>query len=170
MPPVFSTDKTANAGVWQLYGTFIVHHDRLLAHLSTGNTGGALLEHRICQAAIPEPRILAPCMEIRIPDSGKYLLEESGSQENFASGIGKPGRWNPEFQKRLESRIQVPLTNTRIQFLESGIQGVESRIQGCLGFPNMGREFTQDRQRWVTFRCHSDFLYRTREHPRRIQF
>ena len=34
-----------------------------------------------------------------------------------------------EYQQRLESRIQVPLTNTRIQYLESGIHGVESRIQ-----------------------------------------
>ena len=89
MPPVFSTGKTANAGVRQIYGTFTVHHDILLAHLATGNTGGALLEHRICQAAIPETGIVATCKGNRIPESGKYLLEESGIQEilQVESGI-----------------------------------------------------------------------------------
>ena len=33
----------------------------------------------------------------------------------------------------------MPLTKTGIQYLESGIHGVESRIQDCLGFPYMGR-------------------------------
>ena len=47
----------------------------------------------------------------------------------FASGIQSPGIWNPEYNsknpeyhKPLESRIQVPLTKTGIQYLESGIQ------------------------------------------------
>ena len=31
------------------------------------------------------------------------------------------------------------MTNTGIQYLESGIQRVESRIQDCLGFRYMGR-------------------------------
>ena len=38
---------------------------------------------------------------------------------------------NPESHQRLESRIQVPLTKTGIQYLESG-------IQDCLEFPYMG--------------------------------
>ena len=39
----------------------------------------------------------------------------------------------------MESGIQVLLTNTGIQYLESGIHGVESRIQDCAGlFPYMG--------------------------------
>ena len=33
----------------------------------------------------------------------------------------------------------MPLTKTGIQYLDSGIHGVESRIQDCLGFPYMGR-------------------------------
>ena len=58
--------------------------------------------------------------------------------------------WNPE-SWALESGIQLKesgipltigiqnpsstaLTKTRIQYLESGIHGVESRIQDCLGF------------------------------------
>ena len=39
----------------------------------------------------------------------------------------------------IESRIQVPLTKTGIQYLASGIHDVESRIQGCLQFLCMGR-------------------------------
>ena len=42
---------------------------------------------------------------------------------------------NPESHWRLDSRIQVPLTKTVIQYLESGIHGLESRIQDCLRFP-----------------------------------
>ena len=39
-----------------------------------------------------------PDSGIRIPESGKYLLEESGIQGNFAGRIQNPGLWNPEFQ------------------------------------------------------------------------
>ena len=39
----------------------------------------------------------------------------------------------------MEARIQVPMTKTRIQYLESGIHGMESRIQDCDGFPYIGR-------------------------------
>ena len=40
--------------------------------------------------------------------------------------------------QQLESRIQGPLTKKcRIRYLESGIHGMESRIQDCLGFPQM---------------------------------
>ena len=41
---------------------------------------------------------------------------------------------NSGFQnlKGLESRIQVPLTKTGIKYLESGIHGVDSRIQSIL--------------------------------------
>jgi len=49
----------------------------------------------------------------------------------FACGMGNPGLWNleyssrnPESHLRFESRIHVPLTKTGIQFLESGIQGL----------------------------------------------
>ena len=40
---------------------------------------------------------------------------------------------------KFESRIQVPLTQTGIQYMESGIHCVESRIQDCIGFPYMGQ-------------------------------
>ena len=46
---------------------------------------------------------------------------------------------NPESHQRLESRIQVPLTKIGIQYLNSGIRDVESRIQDCRGIPYMGR-------------------------------
>ena len=77
------------------------------------------------------------------------------SPRNFSFRIRNPGKfcsWNPEFwalesgkqlkesgiHERLESRIQAPLTKTRIQYLASGIHSVESRIQDCLGFPCTG--------------------------------
>ena len=65
----------------------------------------------------------------------------SGMKENFAIGIRNLGFWDPEFNsrnleshQRLESRIQVRLTNSGLQYLESGIHGVESKIQDCTGF------------------------------------
>ena len=82
----------------------------------------------------------------------------SGIREIIACGTRKLGNfslwnpeswaaWNPQYhsrnlesQKRLPSGIQFPLTKTGIQFLESGIYGVESRIQDCLGFPYIGRK------------------------------
>ena len=62
-------------------------------------------------------------------------------------GFRNPWLLNPEYSARIRNRskshlepiIQVPLTKIGIQYLESGIRGVESRIQDCLGFPNMGR-------------------------------
>ena len=46
------------------------------------------------------------------------------------SGFRNPGifcLWNPESHQRLESRIRVLLTNTGIQYLESGIRSPESK-------------------------------------------
>ena len=72
---------------------------------------------------------------------------------NGGSGFWNPRNfclWNPESwasesriqlknpESHLESRIQVPLTNAGIEYLESGIRGVDSRIQDCLGFPYSG--------------------------------
>ena len=76
------------------------------------------------------------------------------------SGFWNPGNfclWNQEsldlesgiqrkesgIPLRLESGIQVPLTKVGIQQLESGIYGVEFRIQNCLGFPFMRRLIKQ---------------------------
>ena len=41
---------------------------------------------------------------------------------------------------RIGIQSKVPLENTGIKCLESGINGVESRIQDCLGFPYMRRK------------------------------
>ena len=54
---------------------------------------------------------------------------------NTAQGIRNP-------TNKLESRIQVLLTKTGIEYLESGIHSVEFTIQDCLGFPHIGRNFT----------------------------
>ena len=77
----------------------------------------------------------APSKGIWIPETGKLLLVESG--------IGILGlrirKTTQEIPKRWESGIQVPLTKTGIQYVESGIPGLEFTIQDCLGFPHMGR-------------------------------
>ena len=56
-------------------------------------------------------------------------VKESGFWNIITCEIWNPRLENPEYSSRSpESIIQVPLTNTRIQLLES-------RIQDCLGFP-----------------------------------
>ena len=45
-----------------------------------------------------------------------------------------------ESHLRLESRIQIPLTKSGIQYLQSGIDSLESKIQDCLGFSYMGQK------------------------------
>ena len=86
------------------------------------------------------------------------MPSSTSSHVSRESGLWNPGNfclWNLQFwpsesriqrsrirnrtKSHLESRIQVPLTKTGIQYLISGIRGVDSRIQDCLGFPNMGR-------------------------------
>ena len=56
------------------------------------------------------------------------------------------GSWTPKQWKFLlvesriqlkESGVQVPPTKTEVQYLESGIPSLESRIQDCLRFPYM---------------------------------
>ena len=56
------------------------------------------------------------------------------------SGIQVKESGIPITRFRLESRIQVPPTMTAIQYLESGIHIVESKIQDCLGFAYMGQK------------------------------
>ena len=71
------------------------------------------------------------------PDTTLPRVRESGfrNRQNFACGIRNRKNfclWNAGFwvlQSRIqlkESRILVPLTKTGIQYLESGIHGVES--------------------------------------------
>ena len=72
---------------------------------------------------------LAPRKGVRNPESEKFLQVES---KILGFGIRNPSKdLNPEYK--------VPLTKTGIQYLESGIQLVESRIQDCLRFPYIGR-------------------------------
>ena len=92
---------------------------------------------------------IAPHEVIRIP--------EYGIQENFACGIRNPELWNTEYSSRdpesykgLESRMQVPLKKCAIKNLESGIYGVKSKIQDCLGFPYMVRIRCQTYRKEVT--------------------
>ena len=66
-------------------------------------------------------------------ESVKFLLVESGilsfGIRNTAQGIRNPTKdWNP---------IQG---SSGIKCLESGIHGLESRLQDCFGFPNMRRK------------------------------
>ena len=75
------------------------------------------LEIAVCSLWICHRWFEVSCKGIRIPESGKYLLAESGIWEIFASGIQNPGVWNPEYSSRspeshlrLESGIQIPLT------------------------------------------------------------
>ena len=55
------------------------------------------------------------------------------------------GIWNTAQGIRNPTNDQVPLAKTGIQYLESGIHGVESRIQDCLGFPYMEQLVTWSR-------------------------
>ena len=82
-----------------------------------------------------------PCPMLENPDSGNFCfwnyIPESGQK------IEECGIQLKEFGIPLttgKSRIQVLLTKTGIQYLESGIHGVESRIQDALGFPCIGQK------------------------------
>ena len=68
----------------------------------------------------------APCKGIR-----KFIacgIRNPGG--DFAYGIWNPEFWNQEYRSRLESRIQVLLTNTGIQYL-SGIGNPQRGIQNA---------------------------------------
>ena len=85
------------------------------------------------RAIFPPPR-----KRIRIAESSKFLLENPKSWAE-ESGIQLK---DSGIQQRLGSGIQFALTkNPESSTWESGIHGVESRIQDCFGFPNMGRIF-----------------------------
>ena len=86
-------------------------------------------------------KIMSPIPHLRNPDSRIWKI--------FDSGIWNPGyfclwnleSWALEYGIQLkESRIQVQLTKTGIKCLDSGIHGIESRNQDCLGIPYKGQE------------------------------
>ena len=67
-------------------------------------------------------------------------LNQKGGKDDeiFAYGFRNPGFWNPEskfYQEKIDHSLLVLLTKTEIQYLESGIHSVESRIQDCPEFP-----------------------------------
>ena len=96
------------------------------------------------------------CTFCFLPVHGNTLLifqsphvRDSGIREIFACGIWNPGKfnglWNLE-SWALESGLQLKQSGillmihlkTKTQCPESGIQGIESSIQDCLGFRYMG--------------------------------
>ena len=77
-----------------------------------------------CPAVIVLFRGISPHgRESGFPNPGKFCLW------NLESGLWNPeySSRNPESHKRLEFRIQVPLTKTGINYRESGIHGPESK-------------------------------------------
>ena len=82
------------------------------------------------------------------PESGKNLNVESGIL-GWESGI-------PLKESGIARTIKIQNPSftdkyTGIQYQESGIHGVESRIQDCPGFPYMGRHTAKVRFRWKIF-------------------
>ena len=86
--------------------------------------------------SIDDQQCLAPWKGIWIPEYGTLLLVESGIGI-LGFGIRKTTQ-EIRIPNRLESGIQVPLTKPGIQYVESGIPGLESTIQDCHGFPSHG--------------------------------
>ena len=84
---------------------------------------------------------IAPYKGIQTPESGKFLLVESG--------IRKTPRFLGSETRNTAQEIRNPVPGiwildstdkeSGIQCLESRVHGVESRIQDCLGFPYLGR-------------------------------
>ena len=48
----------------------------------------------------PNSALLSSCKGIGIPESGKFLLVESGTKENYTFGIRNLGFWNREYSSR----------------------------------------------------------------------
>ena len=76
---------------------------------------------------------------MRDPEPGKYFLVESGIMgfgiRNTDQGIRNPTKdWNPSSTDKDWNPGQ---------FLQFGVHSVESRIQDYLGFPYMGRLYTE---------------------------
>ena len=96
----------------------------------------------------PKPESCRPKLS---PNASGILIPEC--RKVYYRGIRhleKNCEWNPE-SWALNSRINlkesgIPLVfgiqkpRSGIQYLESGINGLETRIQYCLGFPCMGRK------------------------------
>ena len=77
----------------------------------------------------------------RYRNPGYFCLwnSESGEIWHGGSEILGFGIWNTAQGIRNPTYDWNPVTKTGIQYLESRIHGVESRIQDCLGFPYVRR-------------------------------
>ena len=81
-----------------------------------------------------------------------HVRRESGFRNpgSFARKIWNPGDLESGIQPNesripltIGFRIQDPLIKAGLQYLESLIEGVESTIQECLGFPYIGRKISR---------------------------
>ena len=90
-----------------------------------------------CSALFKAFLDLTECKQgIWFVESEKFLYEESAILGFWIQKYST--RIRNRTKSQLETRIQVPLTKTGIQYLESRIPGVESRMQDCLRFPYCG--------------------------------
>ena len=82
--------------------------------------------------------------KIEMYQSPKPFAPSDGIQEIFARGIRRTQKIFAMESGNKPEAIQIPLKtgiqNPRSTDKESGIRGVESRIQNCVGFPCMGRK------------------------------
>ena len=81
----------------------------------------------------PPPLSLPAMPSLKSGISGILLLESGLLSLKSAIQLKES-----EITLTIGIQIQVPLTKTEIQYLESKIRGVKSRIQDCLGFPYLG--------------------------------
>ena len=88
------------------------------------------IERLICSLSVLSPYVKEFGFGIR-----KIFGWGIGNPEICACRIRNPGLWNPE--NRSENPESWAL-ESGIQIRESGIHGVEFRIQDCLGFPSRG--------------------------------
>ena len=101
--------------------------------------------------------------------STTYCIDNNVSTHVKESGFRNPYNfcsWNP-VSLALESRIQLNesgiLLRIGIKYLESGIHGMESRIQDCLGFPCMRQNVSQtrpDRKKAYSLLVYAKFTHR----------
>ena len=90
--------------------------------------------------------VVGLCQGIRVPESGNFCLWNPESNTfllcNLESWTLESGIPLKESEIPLTIKIQNPSSADKesgIQYLESGIHGVESRIQNCLAFPPQGK-------------------------------
>ena len=126
---------------WLHFGIFSLLYDAEQAFLAVSHS---VKSHRFGQMSRRYSLYDHSCpwnIEIETRENSRHVIE-SGFRNpvNFPCGIRNTaqgfrisltiGIWNPSSAEK----------ESGIQYLESGIPGVESRIQNCVGFPHIGRE------------------------------